>query len=209
MILELCDYRGTMLWLDGEKPAGRWQTGDGEAPGELTVSEYDSPTLAIGEHRVTKVTISKHRDNKPGPGANGYPWYHIFGMDCVPEEITLTTEAGTFTGPITLIETCSPDAEEAKIIRLQNGEDYEIDETMMFIRADLTKQPQLDLTDEQFMAAKKRYAECSSLADREGGDSGSSPLKYWIGWLDTMDRDTFAKELENQDEEYRNHILKG
>jgi hypothetical protein len=66
------------------------------------------------------------------------------------------------------------------------------------------------MTYRQFLEVKKRYARALTTADREGGDSSSSSLKYWIGWLDTMDKEEFAVEMSHIDEEeYMNYILHG
>jgi len=127
MIFEMACYRGTMIWLDGETSEKRWSCG-------TEGNTLTSSNLQIGPHRVEAVEVigPEHDDCDPEAGA-----FYVFENALVPREIVLTTANGKWRGQVTEIVTTDPDmaGEEGTIVRLANGEDYEVDEITLYLRA--------------------------------------------------------------------------
>lgn len=132
MIFEMACYRGTMVWLDGETSKERWSC---YTEGNI----LSSNNLQIGPHRVEEIEVfgEEHDDCDPDIGC-----FFVFETALVPKEIELRTANGKWRGPVTKIAT-NPDYDDeisrnnCRHVRLANGEDYEIDEITLYLRADL------------------------------------------------------------------------
>jgi len=126
MIFEMACYRGTIVWLDGETSATRWSCG-------TEGNTLTSTNLQIGTHRVEEIEVigPPHDDCDPDVGA-----FHVFEKALIPKEIELRTANGKWRGPVTAVVT-NPDPEAAKVVKLANGEEYEIDEITLYLRATL------------------------------------------------------------------------
>lgn len=131
MIFEMACYRGTQVWLDGEKSATHWSCGtEGNV---LTSSD-----LQIGPHRVEaiKVTGPTGDDTDREIGR-----FYVFDDALVPEEIEMQTANGTWRGSVTKVvvedwEYCDkPPGQGGTAVTLANGESYEIDEITLYLRA--------------------------------------------------------------------------
>lgn len=125
MLFEMACYRGTMVWLDGQTSDKSWSCG---AEGNILTSS----NLQIGPHRVEAIEVigPAHDDCDPDAGA-----YYVFEDALVPKEIELTTPNGKYRGPVTKIVIDDPDSLDETVVRLANGEDYEIDEITLYLRA--------------------------------------------------------------------------
>lgn len=123
MIFEMACYRGTMVWLDGQTSKTRW----GCAAEGNTLTTND---LQIGPHKVQKIEVigEPHDDCYPERGS-----YYVFDAALVPKEIELRTADGTWRGPVT--EVVAGSENEEKSVRLANGENYDIDEITLYLKA--------------------------------------------------------------------------
>ena len=135
MVVEICEREVATLWIDGKKPTGRWLCRE-EDTGKLIVNEPDGSPLRIGEHRITEIEVTQLNVpwNSSILALRREPWKVVFDTDGIPTGITLHTEAGTYVGPIISLTTCEPD-EESVVVNLFNGEDCELDRTMLYMRA--------------------------------------------------------------------------
>tara|TARA_R110000868_G_scaffold47769_7_gene156248 strand:+ start:3489 stop:3887 length:399 start_codon:yes stop_codon:yes gene_type:complete len=126
MIFEMACYRGIMVWIDGEKPEKGWGCGTGGNGNTLTSSD-----LQIGPHRIEAIEVigPEHDDCNPDAGV-----FHVFENALVPKEIELRTADGKWRGPVTKIVTANENV-DLEVVKLANGEDYEIDEITLYLRA--------------------------------------------------------------------------
>jgi hypothetical protein len=118
-------YRGTMVWLDGQTSDKSWSCG-------TEGNTLTSSNLQIGPHRVEEIEVfgPAGDDCDPERGC-----FYVFEDALVPKEIELTTPNGKYRGPVTKVVIADMDSEEPTIVRLANGEDYEIDEITLYLRA--------------------------------------------------------------------------
>jgi hypothetical protein len=128
MIFEMACYRGTMVWLDGQTSEKGWSCG-------TEGNTLTSSNLQIGPHRVEEIEVIglSHNDCHPEAGA-----YYVFEEALVPREIELRTANGKWRGPVTLVVAGKEpdDPQEGYLkVRLANGEEYEVDEITLYLRA--------------------------------------------------------------------------
>ena len=144
MIFEMACYRGTMIWIDGKKSEKGW--GCGSEGNTLTSSD-----LQIGLHRIEAIeVIGPEHDNdwvgtvtgegdrtmhsiKSGDSNPDAGIFYVFENALIPKEIELRTTNGKWRGPVTEIVTANEDGPE--VVKLANGDDYEVDEITIFLRA--------------------------------------------------------------------------
>ena len=133
MIFEINLHRGTSLWLNGKNPQAQdWSVGEIENGQECrTGIAVDSTWLPFEELMLDKwvadVPVEEYCDGDPKP-----------------ETITITTDKGEFRLQVVDMRFADQDAEydeetdtvPANIVKLANGEDLELDETMLYIRAE-------------------------------------------------------------------------
>lgn len=125
MIIEIASYRGTMVWIDGKQPAKKWSCGeDGQS---LTCTG-----LKIDDLEITKITVGGIETEEGTKDA-----YYVFGDPIIPQTITIETNKGTFTGPITKIVTGDSIEMTEVEVDLENGEKYMVDEITLFMKATL------------------------------------------------------------------------
>jgi hypothetical protein len=124
MIFEMACYRGTQVWLDGEKSATGWTCG---TEGDVLTSS----NLQIGPHRVEaiKVTGPTGDDTDREIGR-----FYVFDDALVPEEIEMQTANGTWRGSVTKVVVEELPGQGGTAVTLANGESYEIDETTLYLR---------------------------------------------------------------------------
>jgi hypothetical protein len=136
MIFEMACYRGTQIWLDGEKSATSWSCGQDN-------DKLTSSNLTIGPHRVESVEVfgPVGTDCDPSKGR-----FYVFDSALVPQEIELVTPNGVWRGPVTLVVAGK---EEYQKVTLASGEEFEVDEITLYLRAILqpiTPNPETNVT---------------------------------------------------------------
>ena len=128
MIFEMACYRGTQVWLDGEKSATSWTCG---TEGDMLTSS----DLQIGPHKVEAIEVTgpSGDDTDPDIGC-----FHVFENALVPKEIEMQTANGAWRGSVTKVVVESYDdsrPECGTAVTLANGESYKIDEITLYLRA--------------------------------------------------------------------------
>ena len=140
MIFEVILARGTKLWIDGKYP-NITEAEEGWSAGEIELADGGS----CGES-----TRRNNGDLLPFDAFNLDTWAADTNVTeyCAGENeaktITLTTDKGIFVLPVTVVRIADEDAEydeetetqPANIVKLANGEDFELDEIMLYIRAE-------------------------------------------------------------------------
>jgi len=128
MIFEMACYRGTQVWLDGEKSATSWTCG---TEGDVLTS----PDLQIGPHKVEAIEVTGPSGDDTDPDIESI---YVFENALVPKEIEMQTANGTWRGSVTKVVAESYDdnrSECGTAVTLANGESYKIDETTLYLRA--------------------------------------------------------------------------
>lgn len=130
-VLELVCARGVRVWLDGEAPEKSWSCGVDNSV--LTTDE-----LKIDNWDIERIEVlgQKHVVGDPSIGA-----YFVFDEAIVPETIKMSVTdkydyQHQLRGRVTNVATGSSDG--PKVVRMENGEDFEVDEFSLYIRAELT-----------------------------------------------------------------------
>ena len=136
MIFEVVIARGTRLWIDGKKPnvPGSWVCGPlDNDKGQLTRTEHPGggELLPFDDFNLDQFEFDL--------GIHDY----CVG-DKEPTTVTLTTDKELFVLHVTTTKVVDPDVEyddedamiAANTVKLANGEDLELDETMLYIRAE-------------------------------------------------------------------------
>jgi hypothetical protein len=135
LILEMLLNRGASVMIDGHKRLHRW--GYGTDGNTLTTSKKEGEELIIGEHTVESITVfgPENDDCDPQTGC-----YYIFDYALVPKEMQLVTSQGTFYGKVVQVIAGQSD-QESQTIMLHNGEEYELDEITLYLKAELSREP--------------------------------------------------------------------
>jgi hypothetical protein len=134
MALELVLGRNATVMVDGQRPGGRWCYGTCEGDGDTLVSD----DLTVGEHRIRSIQVIGKEHESGGLENPRSPAYRVFNKYLVPRRAVVVTDDGRFSGPITVV-VANPD-EDTVTVRLHNGEDLNIDEITLYMKAELTAQ---------------------------------------------------------------------
>lgn len=134
-VLELVCARGVRVWLDGMAPEKSWSCDTND--NILTTDE-----LKIGDWDIRQIEVigPEHDDCDPEIGA-----HFVFDKAIVPETVIMTAVDGTylehkFQGRVTNVVTGPNEftVEGApKVVRMENGKDFEVDEISLYLRAEL------------------------------------------------------------------------
>ncbi len=121
--------------IDGQKRLHSWSYGTDD--NTLTTSKEEGEELIIGEHTVESITVFGPEDDDCDSQTG---CYYIFDNALVPEEIRLVTSQGTFYGKVVQVIAGESD-QECQTIMLHNGEECEIDEITLYLKAELSREP--------------------------------------------------------------------
>lgn len=123
MIIEIIHSRGLTINIDGQAPPnGDWSVGEDEEGLTCTESLTSDRGVLIGPHRVLGLRYDISMED------------FMDGAD--PTTMTLITETGKIEAPVTQIRNGGPEEDEKLI--LESGKERWLDETMVYVRAELT-----------------------------------------------------------------------
>ena len=136
LVLELVCARGIRIWLDGMAPEDSWNC---SIDGNVLATD----DLKIGQWKVQRIEMigPEHEDCDPDIGA-----HFVFDKAIVPETIKVDVVdtcglkhefsgrvMNVVTGPTEFTVDGAP-----KVVKMENGEDFEVDEISLYLRAELS-----------------------------------------------------------------------
>ena len=92
----------------------------------FSINDWVGTVTGEGDRTMHSI---KSGDSNPDAGI-----FYVFENALIPKEIELRTTNGKWRGPVTEIVTANEDG-GPEVVKLANGDDYEVDEITIFLRA--------------------------------------------------------------------------